>query len=111
MATENYSYEILDGPGEFDLSVALFRGKKIRLTVKKSFGDYSKECWECELFKISVSDNDRRIDKRFRIGGEVTASGSSFDKLQGIELTDVSFWGSYNARNRKGTVEVKAELY
>jgi len=87
MAETTYEYDVTNGPGLFDLAHALLRGSSLNFTVRKKFGDYSRECWVISVELVGVGNDDLRDAEIFQMTGIIISSGKDFANQA---LTNVS---------------------
>jgi len=105
MAEYTYKYDLTNGPPIFDLAHALFRGSEVFFTAKQKFGERRTECWKVNIVKVEIGNDDRRQSEIFRIAGIIHASGPDAHQLD-HKIDYCVFSGQYDARKRKGPVEV-----
>lgn len=110
MAEDTYEYEVINGPGLFDLAHAFFRGGSLNFTVRKKFGDNSQECWVVSVEAMSVGNDDLREEEIFRMAGIMHSSGKDFVSQSPTNVSNPEHGWSvatsyefphYNARTRK----------
>lgn len=105
MAKYTYQYDLINGPPIFDLAHALFRGSGVIFTAKQTDGDKRTECWKVNIMSVSIGNDERRQSEIFRIAGIIWASGPNARQLDD-KIAYSEFSGQYDARRRKGAVEV-----
>lgn len=112
MALNTAQFEITDGPGKFDLMLALFdkktRSVRFELQVLDVDRDrFSKTVYWVDVSIQSVERENRDVDWEWNLSGRIEGSNCQLlrtwehDPEKGHEI----FTASYSAQTRKGTMK------
>ena len=104
-----YEYDIIGGPGKFDLAFGFFRREALGFRIKKRFAPFTNEYVYCVLDGINFEDAS---GDSFMVNGRVISSGESKESQNEISYVkedhaqEVTIVAHFDFRTGKGSMKI-----